>query len=113
MRSTTGPGINPALSLSTQKRRKSVKKKKTAAAMDLEESPLKRQLEETETWTRPEMDTFEAMLTAKERVQVRRESGDAKVTGHALPHMFSYRWCRKEQTSSCYIVDAFDFFTSI
>ena len=50
------------------KRKRSVKKKKKN--MDLLESPLKRQLKEVETWTRPAMDEFEDLATARERVQV-------------------------------------------
>ena len=59
---------------SALKRTKSTKKKRLAAAAAAVHpdriSPLKRQLEETRTWTKDEMGPFLALKTAKERVKL-------------------------------------------
>lgn len=63
-----GDQTPPVPAKSTLKRKKSVKKK-AAPHMD-DVSPLKRQLEETEIWTKIELDNFTALPTAKDRVQL-------------------------------------------
>jgi hypothetical protein len=52
------------------KRRKTVKRKVALKkpVLDSGESPIKRQLQETETWTKDEMHIFPNLPTAKERV---------------------------------------------
>jgi hypothetical protein len=69
--STPPTSPSAAAPKSSLKRRKSVtvrKKKKRAA--DDSESPIKRQLAETSTWTRPEMDLFANLPTSSERVRL-------------------------------------------
>ena len=61
------PAVNSGL-----KRTKSTKKKRSASAAVHPDriSPLKRQLEETRTWTKDEMGPFMALGTARERVKL-------------------------------------------